>query len=66
VGLQPLQQRTGQMEDHGEEAALIHLLEEGPVDFVEMLLEDGVEVPDRLVQMNAKDKADGIGHGGQS
>ncbi len=51
------------MEHQGEELPLVHLLQEGQVDLVQVLAEHGPEIPHRLMQVEPEDEADGLGHG---
>jgi hypothetical protein len=55
---EPLQQRPGEMQDEGEEPTLGQSLYDWPVDILNVLLEDVVEVADRLVQVKPEDEPD--------
>jgi hypothetical protein len=54
VGLQPVQERSGQVEREGKKSSLDGLVEEGSVDLLQMLLEDVAEVAYRLMGVEPK------------
>ena len=58
VRLQPLQQRSGQVQHGGEEVRLLQLVEQGTIDIVQVLAEDAVEVADGLVQVQPDHEAE--------
>ena len=60
VGLEPLEQRAGKMEDGGKELALGEPLQQRAVDVLHVLAEDVVEVPDRLVEMETEDEPERV------
>jgi len=57
---EPLEQRAREVQREREEAALRQPLDERPVDVPQMLLEHVVEVPHRLVQVDAEHEADRV------
>jgi hypothetical protein len=61
VRLQPLEQRAGEMQDHGEKISSGKALQNRPIDVSDMLLEDMIEVADWLMEMEAEDKPE-CGH----
>src|SRR5215216_2993530 len=58
VGLQPLEQWARQMEHERQEASGGEMLQNWTVDVLDMLLEDVIEVADRLMQVETEDEAD--------
>ena len=60
VVLQPLEQRPGEVQDHREEVSPRKPVEQGPVDVLDVLREDVIEVAHRLVEVQTEDEADGI------
>jgi hypothetical protein len=55
---QPLEQRSGEVQYQRKELALRQTLQDRPIDILDVLLEDIVEVPDGLVQVQPKYEPD--------
>jgi hypothetical protein len=58
--LQPFEQRPGDVQGDGEKLTLLDPLDERPVYVPNMLLEDVIEIPNGLVEVDAEDKAERI------
>jgi hypothetical protein len=56
VGLEPFEQRAGEVEDGGKELALGEPLQQRAVNVLDVLGEDVVEIPHRLVEMETEDE----------
>jgi hypothetical protein len=60
MGLQPFQQRTRDVKHGGEEVVSREPLQDRPIDVLDVLSEDMIEVADGLMQMETKHESDGI------
>ena len=64
VLFQPLEQRTGDVQRQREEVGRGRALDDRPVDVAHVIGHDVVEIPDRLMQVQAEDESEGCGHDG--
>ncbi len=64
--LEPFEQRPRYMQRQREEAGGGGALDDGPIDVAHVIGHDVVEIPHRLMQVQAKDKSQGCGHDGVS
>ncbi len=62
--LQPLEQRAGDVQRQGEEARSRRTLDDRPIHVADVIGHDVVEIPDRLMQVQAEDESQGCGHDG--
>ena len=60
MGFEPFEQRTGQVQHRRQEIVRREVLQDRPVHIFNVLHEDMIEVPDRLMQMEAEDESDRI------
>jgi hypothetical protein len=58
VGVEPIEQRSGDVEDDREKARACESVEQRRVDVIEVLLEDVAEISDRLMEVQAEDETD--------
>jgi hypothetical protein len=56
VLFEPLEQRTGDVQRQREEAGPGRALDDRPIDVADVISHDVVEIPHRLMQVQAKDK----------
>ena len=61
---QPLEQRARDVECERQEAGSGRALDDRPVDVAHVIGHDVVEIPHRLMQVQAKDEPQGGGHDG--
>ena len=66
VIFQPFEQRTREVHRHRPELTGHHAVQEWPIHLVEMLLEDGVEIAPRLVQVESEAESKWRRHGAPS
>jgi hypothetical protein len=59
VRFEPLEQGSGKMQHDRGKAAVGKVLEQRTIDIAHVLLEDVVEIPDRLMQVNTEDESNG-------
>ena len=64
MGLEPLEQRAGHVQRQRNEAGLTRAFDDRPVDVTDMIGHDVVEIPDWLMQVQAKDKPQRLVHEG--
>ena len=64
VVLEPLEQRPRHVQRQREEAGGVGALDDGPIDVAHVIGHDVIEIPHRLMQVQAKDKAQWSGHVG--
>jgi hypothetical protein len=63
VVLQPVEQWPREMDRHRADLAVAEAVQQRGIDCVEVVAEDVIEVPHRLVEMEAKAEAEGFSHG---
>ena len=60
MGLEPFEQRTGEVQHRRQEILRREMLQDWPVHIFNVLHEDMIKVPDGLMQMEAEDESDRI------